>query len=189
MAVINFPPTDPLDPNYSDFHQQGGITWEWDGVAWRVSGRPQLVLPPGTTVGPSAPTQPEQGQAWFNTNEYNLYMWIIDPDTGFTDWQPVIRFTTFYSSVEPVDSVVGDLWFNTVTRKTLIYCQPDGWIEINVPPLAVQSTSAGMTYPDASMYYNPNSGEFGMSQIILDQLAEIDGLKQEIADIKAHIGI
>jgi hypothetical protein len=189
MSVINFPSTDPADPDYSDFHQQNGYTWEWDGTAWRVSGRPQLVLPPGTTVGSLPPSTPVNGQVWFNTQEYNLYMFVIDPDTSASEWQPVMRLTTFYTSTEPTTAVVGDLWFNTLTRRTLQYCLPDGWIEINEPSLAVQSTSAGQVFPDATMNYNPNTGEFGMSQIILDQLDEIDTLKQEIVDIKAHLGI
>ena len=184
MSLINFPPTDPADPNYSEFHQQNGYTWEWDGTAWRVSGRPQLVLPPGTVVGPSAPTQPENGQSWFNTDEYNLYMWVINPDTNVTGWVPVMRFTTFYTDTTPTDAEVGDFWFNTVSKRTSQYCNPEGWIEVN-QRLAVQSTSPGEVYPDATMFYDPNTGEMGIPQSVLDDVTQ---LKQDVQDLIALVG-
>jgi hypothetical protein len=183
MASINFPPTDPIDPHYSEFHQQNGYTWEWDGIAWRVSGRPQLVLPPGTTVGPDAPTQPENGQAWFDTRTYNLMMWVINPDTNVTGWNPVMRYTTFYSSNTPVGAEVGDFWYNVVTNRTFIYTNPNGWVEVN-QRLAVQSTSPGEVYPDTSMYYDPNTGEIGIPQATVD---EIVALRQELEDVKAFV--
>ena len=183
MALINFPPTDPIDPHYSEFHQQNGYTWEWDGIAWRVSGRPQLVLPPGTTVGPDAPTQPENGQSWFDTRTYNLMMWVINPDTNVTGWNPVMRYTTFYSSNTPVGAEVGDFWYNVVTNRTFIYTNPNGWVEVN-QRLAVQSTSPGEVYPDTSMYYDPNTGEVGIPQATVD---EIVALRQELEDVKAFV--
>ena len=185
MSILNFPPTDPSDPDYSEFHQQNGYTWEWDGIAWRVSGRPQLVLPPGTTVGPDAPTQPENGQAWFDTKVYDLFMWVVNPDTGVTGWSPVMRYTQHSGADEPLDKKVGDIWDDPSTGRTQVYREPEGWIEIN-QRLAVQSTSPGETYPDATMFYDPNTGEFGIPQA---NLTELEDLRSEVNAIKAHLGI
>ena len=182
MAVINFPPTDPLDPNYSEFHQQNGYTWEWDGLAWRVSGRPQLVLPPATEVGPLAPTQPQLGQTWFNTQEYNTYMWVIDPITGVTGWQPVIRFTTMVAGFEPPTPVEGDIWHDTRDNKTKIYIAT-GWYEMN-SHLASQSTSPGACFPNASMFYDGTTGEFGLTQAVQDELA---ALRAEVNALNASV--
>jgi len=182
MALINFPPTDPLDPNYSEFHQQNGYTWEWDGTAWRVSGRPQLVLPPGTTVGDLSPTQPVNGQVWFNTLDFNLYMWVINPTGGATGWVPVMRFTTSIGAAAPASPQEGDIWHDTTTNKTNIYIAT-GWFEIN-SQLATQSTSPGTCYPNATMFYDGTTGEFGLTQAVQDELA---ALRTEVNALNATV--
>ena len=182
MSVINFPPTDPTDSDYSDVHNQNGYTWEWDGTAWRVSGRPQVTVPPGTTVGPDAPTSPENGQTWFNTQDYNLYMYVINPVGGATGWSPVMRFTTTIGNSAPANPVEGDIWHDTSNNRTKIYIVT-GWFEIN-SQLAVQSTSAGACYPDSTMYYNGSTGEFGLTTAVQDELAL---LRSEVNALKAQV--
>jgi len=182
MAVINFPPTDPTDPNYSDYHQQNGYTWEWDGTAWRVSGRPQLVLPPATVVGSTAPSNPVNGQTWFNTVDYNTYMWVVNPDTGVTGWETVMRITTTYGTTAPASPSDGDIWHDSSNNRTKIYIVT-GWFEINAQ-LAVQTTSAGMCYPNATMFYDGATGEFGLTTTVRDELA---ALRSELNALKAQV--
>lgn len=102
----------------------------------------------------SAPSNPIEGQLWWNTDDDILYVY-----TGLA-WKTVSAVTAAASA--PGDPNTGDLWFKLSDLKLYVY-NGSGWQSIVTIP--VEATAPAGT-PSGSMYYNTGT----------DQLFVNDGL-------------
>ena len=98
-------------------------------------------------IGDTAPSPPELGMLWYNTNTAITYIWYIDPNNSsdpgqWVDIRPM-ELVESGSSVEvgdtpPTDPKENSLWYNTTNGITYIwYLNPgtsDGqWVDVRPP--------------------------------------------------------
>jgi hypothetical protein len=102
--AINFPDS----PSVNDEFTAADRTWIWDGTTWL--GAP-VDIPPGTQVSDTAPSSPEVGQMWWESDSGILYVyydnfWIEAPiaapgvngaDGGFDSSQVVENKSSDYT--------------------------------------------------------------------------------------------
>ena len=68
----------PISPdNPSTFKASNGVTYLWDGVKWSATSS-DTPAGEGISVGPSNPSNPSEGNLWYNTIDGILYVWYVD---------------------------------------------------------------------------------------------------------------
>jgi hypothetical protein len=151
----------PDSPSLNDTFTVDSRTWEWTGVAWKIAtaslGPTGPTGPAGTDgadgvigvdgepgkfiVSGTAPADPEEGDAWFNSTNSRLYMYydsywveasapVAGPtgptgSAGPTGPQGVFQV----SDTMPTSAVLGDAWFDSSTSRTYVYFG-DTWVEV-----------------------------------------------------------
>ena len=80
--MINFPDNPVVGEVFTD----GGITWTWDGVKWKVT---ITGGSPPAEVGDTPPANPVPGALWFNSLDAQLYIWYDDGNSQ--QWVIVIN--------------------------------------------------------------------------------------------------
>lgn len=74
--AINFPDS----PVTNDTYTVDGLTWVYNGTAWKGQG---LAIPGVYTTSETAPLDPIVGSAWMNTTDGRLYIW-----NGYSWFEP-----------------------------------------------------------------------------------------------------
>lgn len=67
----------PSSPTIGQTFTSGTMTWEWDGTAWNIV---TVIIPP--IADDDQPTDPYNGQLWWNANNGKLYTWYVDVNSG-----------------------------------------------------------------------------------------------------------
>jgi hypothetical protein len=140
MVALNFPAT----PSNGDEFE--GYVYDSTLGVWNR--KPNTVA---YTVSPAAPTNPNDGDVWFNETDGSSYIYYVDDDSE--QWVEIGgtvgatgargengtdgRFTN--SATKPSEPVDGDVWFNTNTGQIFVYYD-DGttsqWVESGTKVLA-----------------------------------------------------
>ncbi len=68
-------PANPDDP--STFKASNGVTYMWDGVKWSATSS-DTPAGEGITVSDTNPSNPSEGNLWYNTVDGILYVWYVD---------------------------------------------------------------------------------------------------------------
>ena len=140
MAALNFPGS----PSSGDEFE--GYVYDATLGVWNR--KPNTVA---YTVSPAAPTNPNDGDVWFNETDGSSYIYYVDADSE--QWVEIGgtvgatgargengadgRFIN--SATKPEEPVDGDMWFNTNTGQIFVYYD-DGttsqWVESGTKVLA-----------------------------------------------------
>jgi len=99
-----------------------GQVLQWNGTNWV-----NATINGGATISASAPSSPQAGQLWFDSDTGSTYVyydsfWIEVGASGVT-------IST--SSTAPASPVTGQVWFNTSTSVSYVYYN-SGWVEIGI---------------------------------------------------------
>jgi hypothetical protein len=99
-----------------------GQVLQWNGTNWV-----NATINGGATISASAPSSPQAGQLWFDSDTGSTYVyydsfWIEVGASGVT-------IST--SSTAPASPVTGQMWFNTSTSVSYVYYN-SGWVEIGI---------------------------------------------------------
>lgn len=95
---------------------------QWNGTNWV-----NATINGGATISTSAPSSPQSGQFWFDSDTGSTYVyydsfWIEVGASGVT-------IST--SSTAPASPVTGQVWFNTTTSVSYVYYN-SAWVEIGI---------------------------------------------------------
>jgi len=143
MAALNFPGS----PSNGDEFE--GYIYDATLGVWNR--KPNTVA---YTVSANAPTNPNDGDVWFNETDGSSYIYYVDADSE--QWVEIGgtvgatgargengsdgRFTN--SATKPEEAVDGDVWFNTNTGQIFVYYN-DGttsqWVESGTKVLAYET--------------------------------------------------
>ena len=99
-----------------------GQVLQWNGTNWV-----NATINGGATISTSAPSSPQAGQFWFDSDTGSTYVyydsfWIEVGASGVT-------IST--SSTAPASPVTGQVWFNSSTSVAYVYYN-SGWVEIGI---------------------------------------------------------
>ena len=99
-----------------------GQVLQWNGTNWV-----NATIKGGATISTSAPSYPQAGQFWFDSDTGSTYVyydsfWIEVGASGVT-------IST--SSTAPASPVTGQVWFNSSTSVAYVYYN-SGWVEIGI---------------------------------------------------------
>ena len=72
----------PNNPSNGDTHQEGGLTWTWDGSTWKSSGSATGGGGASVTVADAAPSGPNSGDLWWKSDEGQLKIFYVDANTS-----------------------------------------------------------------------------------------------------------
>jgi hypothetical protein len=113
--------------------------FKWDGVDWIVI---------DVVVNDYDPTQPEEGDAWFNPANNTWYIWFI-PSAGA------------WNAIDPIDSEDdptaipnGAFWFNTTTNTL--------WVRQGISWIAVPYTTTSLAPSKGQIYFNTSDDKLYM---------------------------
>ena len=117
------------------------------------------------TTSDSAPSNPSEGDLWYDTTELTTYVYYNDGDSSqWVNASPNgMSASINVSDTAPSSPADGDLWFDSTSLKTFIYYN-DGsssqWVTL-VP--AATSSSGATTYADTAtmLQETPSAGSFG----------------------------
>ena len=114
------------------------------------------------TVSASAPSAPENGDMWWNSEDGNLYIYYTDADSS--QWVPSIAenggfINATVSPNVPSNASEGDLWYSESDTRLYIY---DGsvWIDASpasAPNISTISASAPSTPASGDLWYDLDS--------------------------------
>lgn len=190
MAALNF----PANPSNGDEFE--GYVYDSTLGVWNR--KPSTVA---YTVSPNAPTNPNDGDVWFNEQDGSSYIYYVDTDseqwieiggkvgaTGAAGQNGADgadgRFTN--SATKPTSSVDGDVWFNTNNGKIFVYYN-DGntsqWVE-SPAPIFGYDTLANLSDTSIS---SPSDGQIlsydSSSSKWVGQTLNVDKALNELTDV------
>lgn len=105
--AINF----PNSPSVNDTFSVGNTLYEWDGTAWRRAQDRPIV-----TTGTSSPSNPVDGELWFNETDESLELYY---DDGVTPaWVPAVKpeFEVIYDD-SPAAATATELLFSVTAGE------------------------------------------------------------------------
>ena len=143
------------------------------------------------------PTDPEQGDMWWNTNDGRLYIWYQDVDSGqWVDASPDSQVSPITSGPTfPADALENDCFFNTTDGRLYIYyddgtslqwvdASPDSqgavyWNRVN-GELVPTSDTDNVNIGDGNITLNANGSASFASTVALLPLANTTAVQANI---------
>ena len=155
--VVNFPPTTPGEPGYSLIHTEpNGVTWEYDGEKWRVTGGNAAGGGGGYTDDDVdnhlnvSGAEEDQVLSWDGSD----YVWVDQSAGGGTDVPTIVSDVAPATREDGSALAQGDLWWNSLTGRLYVYYM-DGntnqWVEAS--PAGEGGGGDGITQGQADALY------------------------------------
>jgi hypothetical protein len=95
---------------------------QWNGTNWV-----NATINGGATISTSAPSTPQAGQFWFDSDTGSTYVYY----DSFWIEVGAAGVTISTSSTAPASPVTGQVWFNTTTSVSYVYYN-SAWVEIGI---------------------------------------------------------
>ena len=127
-----------------------------------------------TTISPTAPPSPDQGEIWYDSTDGRIYIWY---ENAWVEAAPALASTIIENSIAPTGVSDGSMYYDTIVGKIFVRYQ-NTWVDVNggtTTDRLIASGSQVVLSSDGKLTL-PTGGD------VRDQTSNISLIKTKIGD-------